>query len=151
MAEKNFGAAFMMPVAGVPDGVITKVAEVLSVKRPSLARETIDTTTHDSVDGIMEFMGEGVADPGDLTIQIHWVPGSAADLWILSALATGVVLPLKVVSNGRTEQGVATKIQTAGNGIFTGYEPDEQPVQGKQTATVSIKASGKWVQGAFAA
>lgn len=151
MAEKNFGAAFYMAAVAAPTGPLVKLAEVVSVKAPSLSRGTIDTTTHDSVDGIMEFMGEGVADPGELTITVNRVPGGATDTAVLAALAAGIVLPMKVTSNGRDSQGAATKIQTAGNGIVTGYEPDDQPVQGKQTATISIKASGKWVQGPFAA
>ncbi|RZI61395.1 MAG: hypothetical protein EOP94_00570 [Zymomonas sp.] len=151
MAEKNFGAAFYMAAVAAPAGPVVKLAEVLSVKAPSLSRGTIDTTTHDSVDGIMEFMGEGVADPGELTIQVHRVPGGATDTACIAAVTAGVALSMKVTSNGRDAQGAAIKMQTAGIGIVTAYEPDDQPVQGKQTATVSIKASGKWVQGPFAA
>lgn len=151
MAERNFGAAFYMASVAAPLGALTKLAEVLSVKAPSLSRGTIDTTTHDSVDGIMEFMGEGVADPGELTVQVHRVPGSATDTAILAALAAGQNMAMKVTSNGRKNDGTAQVMQTAGVGIVTGYEPDDQPVQGKQTATLTIKASGKWVQGPFAA
>lgn len=143
MAEKNFGAAFYLGNK--------KIAEVLSVKAPSLSRGTIDTTTHDSVDGIMEFMGEGVADPGTLSVQIHWVPGSESDTALLAALASGDTQAMTVVSNGRKADGTAEKKGTTGKGIITGYEPDDQPVQGKQAATVSIKASGKWVQAPFTA
>lgn len=151
MAEKNFGAAFYMAAVAAPTGTLVKLAEVVSVKAPSLSRGTIDTTTHDSVDGIMEFIGDGVADPGELTITVNRVPGGDTDTACIAALAAGVALAMKVTSNGRTAQGAATKIQTAGIGIVTGYEPDDQPVNGKQTATLSIKASGKWVQGPFTA
>lgn len=151
MAEKNFGAAFYMAAVAAPLGALIKLAEVVSVKAPGMTRGTIDTTTHDSVDGFMEFMGEGTIDPGELTIQVHRVPGSATDTACLAAAASGLATAMKVTSNGRDDQGAPKKMQTAGIGIVTSYEPDDQPVQGKQTATLSIKASGKWVQGPFAA
>ncbi len=151
MAERNFGAAFYIADPAAPTGPLEKAAEVLSVKAPSLTRGTIDTTTHDSVDGIMEFIGEGVADPGELTVQVHRVPGSETDDLFLRALASGLNLPMKVTSNGRKADGTPQKMQTAGIGIVTGYEPDDQPVQGKQAATLTAKPSGKWVQGPFAA
>jgi hypothetical protein len=151
MAEKNFGAAFLLGASAAANATLTKIAEVLSVKAPSLSRGTIDTTTHDSAGGVMEFMGEGVADPGVLTVQIHRVPGSDSDAKLLAAVASGDSLLMAVNSNGRNGAGVATKMQTKGIGIVTGYEPDDQPVQGKQTATVTIKASGVWTQAALTA
>jgi hypothetical protein len=149
MAEKTFGAAFYMARAVDPTGPLLKIAEVLSVKSPALSRGTIDATTHDSEEGIMEFIGEGVADPGELTVQIHWVPTSDSDATMISGLLYNFPLRMKVVSNGRTALGAATRIQTVGYGIVTSYEPDDQPVQGKQTATLTVKASGGWLQGPF--
>lgn len=151
MAERNFGAAFYIGATSAANAVLTKAAEVLSVKAPSLSRGTIDTTTHDSANGVMEFMGEGVADPGELTIQIHRVPGSATDTLLLAALADPNARQMKITSNGRAAGGAAQVMQTTGLGIVTGYEPDDQPVQGKQTATLTVKASGVWTQAPFAA
>jgi hypothetical protein len=134
MAVKNFGAAFWLANAS---GTLTKIGSVTSVKAPSLTRGTIDTTDHDTPDGVMTFIGEGVADPGDGSVTINWVPGSAGDTLVLEALASGGNRDFKIVANG-----AAGKYELAGECIVTGYEPDDQPVTGKQTATISFKASG---------
>ncbi|MES3154344.1 phage tail tube protein [Sphingomonas faeni] len=137
MAKKNFGAQFWL---GSALGVPTRISGLLSVKAPSLSRGTIDTTTHESEDGIMTFMGEGVADPGEGTAQIEWIPGSTGDGIVLDALAKGDVRSVQIFVNGNNGKASLT-----GECIITSYEPDDQPVQGKQAATIGFKASGKFV------
>lgn len=135
-AVKNFGKEMHLQPAGA-GSTLTKLSELLSLKVPSSTVDTIDATTHDSAGGVMEFIGEGVSDPGAGSAKIHWVPGSASDTLIQAVLASKMVRNAKWVLNGAT-----AKYELAGPVILTSYEPDDAPVQGKQTATIGFKAAG---------
>lgn len=137
MAARNFGKEMHLQAVGA-SATLTKLGELLSLKVPSSTVGIIDTTTHDSVDGVMESMAEGVTDPGSGTATIHWVPGSATDTLILAVLTAKITRNAKFVVNGAT-----AKYELTGPIIITSYEPDDAPVQGKQSATIGFRAAGK--------
>jgi len=138
MAVAAFGAELWVDNSG---GTLTQIGELLSITLPSLTRATLDTTNHATTNGIQTFIGSGIADPGELSATIHYVPGSASDDLLLEAVASGTVRSFKGVANASSgQEGVA------GEGIVTGYAPDSLEIDGKQTATVTIKASGALTQ-----
>lgn len=144
MAVQNFGKEMhLQPTGG--GSTLTKLSELLSLKAPSQTVGVIDVTTHDSAEGIMESMPEGVSDPGDGSATIHWIPGSATDTLVQAVLAARQVRNVKFVLNGAT-----AKYALTGPIIVTSYEPDDSPVQGKQTATIGFKAAGKMTLAAVA-
>lgn len=138
MAVAAFGAELWVDNSG---GTLTQIGEVVAVTPPALSRGTIDTTHHATASGIMTFIGSGVADPGEVSATINYVAGSASDDLLLEAAQSGTVRSFKVVVNAASgQEGIS------GEGIVTGYTPDSSAVDGKQTATVTIKASGALTQ-----
>lgn len=139
-AKTNFGAELHMGASG---GSLTKIAELISVNPPKRTRGTIDVTTHDSPAGAMEFITEGIYDPGEVTGQINYIAGSAGDDSMIAAVTDGVIRDFKMVAKAAT----GTE-ELEFSGFVTNYGADEMPVTGKQVASFSIKVSGPITQAA---
>lgn len=127
-------------------GVLTKLSGLMNVNRPNLSVDDVETTDHESVGGVREFMA-GLADPGELTGTIKYRPGSPTDDLLLEHLASRKKRPFKIVTP--TASGVAE----AHPGIcyLKTYEPDDAPLDGVRTATFSAKVSGAMTQAAVVA
>lgn len=126
-------------------GTLTRVFGLLSVNRPNLNVDSVDTTTHESVGGVREFIA-GLADPGELTATVHYEPGTPTDDLILEHLASRAKRAFKIVTPSAT--GV-TEDHT-GTILLTSYEPDDAPIDGVRTATITAKVSGAVTQAATA-
>lgn len=125
---------------------LTKVAGLLNVNRPNLNVDSVETTDHDSVGGVREFM-PGLADPGELTATIKYVPGSTTDDLILEHLASRAKRAFEIV----TPTGTGTDTETHTGTLFlTSYEPDDAAVGDVRTATITGKVSGAITQAATA-
>ena len=121
--------------------VFTKIAEVLNISGPSLARDTVDVTSMDSPDQWREFIA-GLKDGGEVTFDVIYDPvdatiepsgGLLSELDLASgAAATNYKL---VFSDPAT-----TTWDFAA--ILTGFEPNEA-VDDKVMASVTLKISGK--------
>lgn len=141
-AKITFGTELHMGPSG---GALVKVAELLTVNPPKRSRDTIDVTTHDSPAGAMEFIAAGVYDPGEVSGQINYVAGNAGDDAFVAAIADGTLRDFKIVAKAAT----GTENLTFA-GFVTEYGVDDMPVDGKQTASFSIKVSGPIAQAASA-
>lgn len=141
-AKTNFGKQLWMGPAG---GTLVKIAELLTVTPPTLSRETIDATSHDSTAGAQEFITEGIYDPGEVPFQAHYIAGSTGDDAMITALTDGVLRDFKIVVKAAT----GTE-DLEFSGFVTSYGVDEAPTTGKQTASGSIKVSGPHTQAASA-
>lgn len=141
-AKTSFGAQLKLAVS---PGSPAAVAELFSIEGGQRTRGTIDATTHDSADDAMEFIAEGVWDAGELTVQGHYIAGSAADDLLLAAVADGSLmnyeLIVKAASGTETEEGSC---------YVTAYGPDGLEVQGKQTFSATMKKTGAPTQDATA-
>ncbi|AHE52637.1 phage tail tube protein [Sphingomonas sanxanigenens] len=138
----GYGTALYLTNAAA---ALQKVLGLTNVNRPNLTVETVDTTTHDSPDAVREFIA-GLADPGELSATIHYEPGSATDDLILEHLASREKRPFNIVTIGAAG---ATE-NNEGVIILTSYEPDDAPIDGVRTATVTGKVSGAITQEATA-
>lgn len=134
----GFGAQFWLHNGTA----LTKVADIISVNRPNISVDTIDVTTHDSAGGVREFIA-GLADPGDLSVQMLYVPGSAGDTLLLAALSARAPKAFKIVIPAATGSQDIT-----GTIIPTGYEVDDVPTDDRMTATFTGKVSGSTTQAA---
>lgn len=141
-ARINKGATLSMGTAAI---ALTAIGEILDIKEPGFTRELIDVTTHDSGDAV-EYIAEGVYDTTEISVTLHYVAGSAADLALLAATQAVGETALRYFSL-TPKAAVGTKLRTFA-GFVTAYEPDSKPVRGKQTATVTIKATGAITQAA---
>ncbi|MDE8651882.1 phage tail tube protein [Novosphingobium album (ex Liu et al. 2023)] len=141
-AKTNFGKQLWM---GPAAGVLVKVAELLTVTPPTITRETIDATSHDSTAGAQEFLVEGIYDPGEVPFQVHYIAGSTGDDAMITAVTDGVLRDFKIVV-----KSAAGTEDIEFSGYLTSYGPDEAPTTGKQTASGAIKVSGPLSQAASA-
>jgi len=140
-AKKSFGAQLHMAADGVTPLVL--VAELLTLQPPVLERATIDVTTHDSAAQAMEFITEGVYDPGEVSGQVHYIGDSTGDDAMIAALTGGGLHDFKIV----LKSGSGT-IDMTFSGFVTSYGPDGMEVTGKQTASFTIKVTGAVTQAA---
>lgn len=145
MADEVLGLGTQLWLTnGATPGVLVKLAGLLNVNRPNLNVDSVETTDHDSADGVREFM-PGLGDPGELTATLKYVPGSPTDDLILEHLASRKKRPFKIVTP--TGDGATTEDHT-GVMFLTSYEPDDAPVDGVRTATLTGKVSGAVTQAA---
>lgn len=122
-------------------GNLTKVEGLISVEPPSMTIETVDVTDQDS-----EFTKEyiaGLIDPGDVSATVKYLPGDATDLLIREHAASRKTRPFEIVVNANN--GTVTVSAMC---IVTNYKPDNSPVNGVRTATLTLKVSGRDTQGA---
>lgn len=143
-AVLGFGARFAL----YDGSTLVEFDGVVSVNRPNLTIETVDTTHHGSAGGIRTKM-PGLGDPGDLKVRIFYSPDSATDLLILAQLAamasksaTSRTFKVWVKEADGTYQGVT------GVCIPTGYEVDDVVIDDKMTAMFSAAVSGGTTQAA---
>jgi hypothetical protein len=145
-AKTALGAIFCMVAA--PTAIVTathKIAELLSVQPPQWERGTIDATTHDSPSQAREFIIEGVYDAGEISGQVHYIVGSAGDAAMLAAMTGGTLMNCKCVLKAATGT-----YDISFQGYVTAYAPDEMEVDGKQTASFTVKITGAVTQGVSA-
>lgn len=116
---------------GAATEVFVKIADVTSLTPPGLSRETHDVTSHDSVDGWMEFTG-GLKDPGETSADINYQPSEHDDL--VGDFEDAAARHYKIVFPDGTSW--------AFNALLTGFEPDA-PYDDKLSASVTWKVTGK--------
>lgn len=137
-AKTNFGKELWMGPSG---GSLVKIAELVTINPPKRTRGTIDATSHDSPDGAMEFISEGVYDPGEITGQVNYVAGSTGDDAFIAAAVDGVLRDFKIVV-----KAASSTEDMLFSAYVTSYGPDEMPVNGKQVASFAAKVSGPITQ-----
>ena len=112
--------------------VFTAIANVTSFKGPGLKRNTVDVSTHDDADNFMQFIGT-LVDPGEVSLDINYDPSSHDDL--IADFADTDARNYKLV--------YPDAASTWAFGAFlTGFEA-QAPVDGKLSATVTFKITGK--------
>lgn len=133
MAKKGFGSRF-----SILDGSTqTDIGELLSISGPSYSKETIDTTHMGSTDEFRTFLG-GLRDAGEVTFEVQ--------LDLLAADSQNHHLLLDSLEDDDTpvamQCDLGSVVTFSFNGIVTAFEPDA-PMDGKQTASITVKISGK--------
>lgn len=134
-AKNTFGVVLKLADTG---GTPAAVAELTSITPPAMKRETIDVTTHDGASQAMEFIPDGVYDPGTIEVEGNLIAGSAADDLFIAALVTGTVQDYEVLIKSAT-----STVTWSGSAILTEYAPGPMPVSGsRQTFRATLKATG---------
>lgn len=141
-AKPTFGVVLKL---GASDPPSTTLTNVTSVSPPRPSRDALDATTHASAGGAMEYIPDGVYDPGEMVVTMNYVAEDANDDACIAALAASA--PYYFSHTVNAASGSATRDFM---GVVTSYGPDELPVKGKQTATMTIKVSGPVAQAATA-
>lgn len=129
MAISGFGTSLKIGAVAV--------AEILDVSGPSLSLETIDVTSHNSLEAWREYIA-GLLDAGEITFDINYVPTA-----VTHKNAAGGLLYL--LATRASQAFTLTFPDTTAwtfNGFVTGFEPSA-PVDDKLSASITIKISGK--------
>lgn len=125
-----FGTILKRGNGSVPE-TFTTVADVTSLTPPSLGRETLDVTSHDSINGWSEFVG-GLKDAGEVSADVNYQPTEhdplVADFEDTAPRNYQIVFPDNTIWSF--------------GAILTGYEPDA-PYDDKLAASLTWKVSGK--------
>lgn len=123
---------------------------VISINRPNLAVGTTDTTHHGSVGGVRTFMPT-LGDPGEISVELFYSPGSATDALILAQLAAMAArTALKRAFKASVVEVDGTYQEVTGDCIPTGYEVSGIPIDDKMMATFTAKVTGATTQAAAA-
>lgn len=125
----------------VDDGTgtnFTTVAEVLDISGPDISREEIDTTSHDIADGFRAFIA-GLADGGSVSFDVQYDTSTATHNENANGLAglslSGATRSWRLIPPPSTKRWNFSGFVTGFQGSF--------PVGDKQTASVTVKVSGK--------
>lgn len=129
----GYGSTFALKATGDVDFV--DLAEVTNITPPSDSIDVIDATHMASPNATREFI-LGLNDPGECSMEMNFIPGSAADTKI------------QAVRNARERvQGRITwpnRWTWTFDGIMTAYTPTAQAAD-KMSATLTFKVTGSYV------
>jgi predicted secreted protein len=116
----------------------TTITEVTDIGGPSLEMNTIEMTSHDSVDGWAEFVG-GILDAGEVTFSINYIPTDSTH-----DAGTGLIKDMadRTVRNFQLVFPDGSSTTWSFSALVTNFEPGE-PVDDKLSADVTLKISGK--------
>ena len=113
------------------NAVLTKLKGLMSVNRPNIMIAKVENTDQDS--GKTKEYIPGHGDWPELKAKIKYEPGSPTDILLNEHLASREKRPFKVVTvseDGTTEDNI-------GSLFLMSYEPDDAPLGGIRTATIS--------------
>lgn len=113
----------------------TDLAEVTEITPPSATFDVVEATHMQSPDSTKEFI-LGLNDPGEASLTLNHIPGSATDLKIQEIRAAR----LRVMCRLTWPNGVIWTF----SGLLTNYAPTD-PLADRLTATVTFKVTGSTV------
>lgn len=129
----GFGTVLERSDMGDP-ATFTEVANVSSISGPSISRETIDVTAHDSPDAYREFLG-GLKDPGEISLELNWDPEDTTHADLASDLDDTVARDWRLILPGDIAYWEFTAFLTA---FETSY-----PIDDKITGSATLKITSK--------
>lgn len=116
---------------GAATEVFSPIANVTSITAPGLARDTVETTAHDSPDQYREFLG-GLKDPGEVSADVNYDP-SAHDSFVDDLDTTDPINYQITFPDGTIWEFGA---------LLTGFEASA-PMDDKLGASLTWKVTGK--------
>lgn len=133
LAKIGYGSSFYLWDPSAGPAAYVAIAEVTSITPPNQSVDQIDASNMDSPNRYREFI-PGLTDPGECTIEMNFVPGSASDALIRARRAAGDYQNAKIeFPDGDTWTFSA---------FVSGYEIST-PIDDKMTATLTLKVAGE--------
>jgi predicted secreted protein len=117
-------------------GVLTELAEILSVTPPNPQVDDVEATHFKSPNRRREYIA-GLIEDGEGTFEMNYVPGSATDVICRAAINDGVARSYKIA----LPDGDAGLWEITGECIVKGYERNI-PIDDRMTATLTIRFTG---------
>ena len=122
-------------------GVLTELAEILSVTPPNPQVDDVEATHFKSPNRRREYIA-GLIEDGEGTFEMNYVPGSATDVICRAAIADGVARSYKIA----IPDGDAGLWEISGECIVKGYERNI-PIDDRMTATITVRFTGASTEG----
>lgn len=141
MTAALIGYGALLEISTDSGSTWTEIEEVFNITPPSSSVDIIDATHMQSPGRDREFI-VGLNDPGECSMEMNFVPGSATDEFLLTVKAAYATVKCRVTW--------PNAVTWAFDGLMTGYEPSA-PNEDKMTATVTFKVTGSIVSTAAAA
>jgi len=136
MAEyTGFAGTFKTEISSV----YTTVAQVRDINGPTIQRDTVEVSSRDSTGQAKEYLA-GMVDNGEVTFDLVYDPDAVTH----SASASGglvTLLAAGTLNNFRVSFADSTATTATFAGLVTQFQPT-MPLNGAQTASVTIKVSG---------
>lgn len=147
-ARIGWGGALFLSTNNTEAGLV-ELAEVTSVGFPQDETDEVEVTHLKSPDRYKEFI-QGLIDAGEFNATQNYVPGSASDLLLTGAKATGTVRKCRIVVPDNSGTGAADWNFTFS--VFVKkYAPDEMTPNEAVKSTATFRVTGAVEQGAGAA
>jgi predicted secreted protein len=134
MAESAAGIGYgsLLEVSTDNGATWAEVAEVTNITPPSDTVDSIDVTHMQSPNRTREFI-PGLADPGECSIEMNFIPGAATDVQLRTLKANGTKAKWRITW--------PNAVIWVFSGFVTGVEATG-PVDDKMAVTATIKVTG---------
>lgn len=139
-AKTGWGGEFHLD-ATAGAGSPTELVEVVSITLPNGETEKVEATHLKSPNRRREFIA-GMIDDGEMEVVINYVPGSATDVLVRTALTDGETRGWMAVI-----PRVSADWEITGEGAVIGYDRGTVEVDGVMRATITIAVSGSQTEG----
>ncbi len=142
MAISSFGIDLQIGDGATPTEAFTSIAEVKDFDGPTLTKDMQETTPHSPSGHKWRRFISGLRNGGEVTFAINYEtdePTHNATAGLLSELDSDDMRNWKVIFPGA---GAAATRTWSFSGTVTAFGPSN-PVEGVQTASVSIKVDGQ--------
>lgn len=129
----GYGAAFHLATDA---GVLTALVGVFALSPPNDQADDVDVTHYKSPGRTRQYI-QGLTDAGEADVQMNYAPGSATDVLIREAKASGKVREYKI----ELLDAAGDIWEITGSCYVKGYERDI-PVDDRMTATMTVRFAG---------
>ena len=131
----GYGSSFQIVSDSSPD-LYVELLEVKSITPPSVTVDQVEVTHMQSPNRFREYIS-GLADGGEASFDMNFIPGNASDDRLFELLN----LPVGVSRRRSMRINYPNGVTWTFDGELTGYEPSV-PFDDAMTASVTIKVSG---------
>lgn len=132
----GYGVTLMVGATTAAVTATVLLGGLTNVPPPSFSREAIEVTNQSSPDATKEYI-PGLRDPGELSMELNWEPGNATDDVLQTMTDENAPRYFEEVFTQVTPNRIVSFYA-----FLTGYEPGV-PVEGKMTATITLRVTGK--------
>lgn len=135
MTSALIGYGGLLEISDDNGATWTEIEEVFNMTPPSSSVDIIDATHMQSPGRDREFI-LGLNDPGECSMEMNFVPGSATDVFLLAVKAAYERVKCRITW--------PNSVIWAFDGLLTGYEASA-PTDDRMTATITFKVTGSTV------
>lgn len=128
----GYGSYYRIWDASLPTPALVPIAEVINIVPPGGTADRIDATHYRSPQRRRQYIS-GLIDSGEASFELHFIPGSPADVMIRNLQISGAIVQHQI----EFPNGVTVSYDAS----ITGYEKT-LPIDDRMTATVTIAPSG---------